>query len=81
MRLLVVSLLGVVAAMFLWNAGAGRIGAVNAMLLINLMPVITFAFRVFEGASFAASEIVGATMVVGALVANNLILRRRVTRG
>ena len=30
---------------------------------------------------FSHLEIVGATMVVGALVANNLILRRRVTRG
>jgi drug/metabolite transporter (DMT)-like permease len=76
-RLIYVSFGGVIVAMFLWNSGASRIGAVNAMLLINLMPVITFAFRAFEGVSFAASEIVGAAMVVGALVANNLYLRRR----
>ncbi|HRO62045.1 MAG TPA: DMT family transporter [Burkholderiaceae bacterium] len=76
-RLGYVSLLGVVFAMFLWNAGALRIGAVNAMLLLNLMPVITFAFRALEGASFAPSEILGGSIVVGALVANNLVLRRR----
>jgi drug/metabolite transporter (DMT)-like permease len=76
-RLAYVSLIGVIVAMFLWNSGAGLIGAVNAMLLVNLMPIITFAFRAFEGVSFAVSEIAGAAMVVGALVANNLFLRRR----
>ena len=76
-RLGYVSLIGVVLSMFLWNFGARRIGAVNAMLLLNLMPVVTFVFRAFEGASFVASEILGAAIVVGALVANNLSLRRR----
>jgi drug/metabolite transporter (DMT)-like permease len=76
-RLGYVSLIGVVLSMFLWNFGARRIGAVNAMLLLNLMPVVTFVFRAFEGASFVASEILGAAIVVGALVANNLYLRRR----
>ena len=76
-RLGYVSLIGVVFAMFLWNAGALRIGAVNAMLLLNLMPVITFAFRALEGANFVRSEILGGSIVVGALVANNLLLRRR----
>jgi len=76
-RLAYVSLIGVVLAMFLWNSGASRIGAVNAMLLINLMPVVTFAFRAIEGASFEISEIAGAAIVVGALVANNLYLRSR----
>jgi drug/metabolite transporter (DMT)-like permease len=75
-RLAYVSLLGVVLAMFLWNAGARRIGAVNAMLLLNLMPVITFGFRAIEGADFMRSEVLGAGIVVGALVANNLYLRR-----
>jgi hypothetical protein len=41
------------------------------------MPVVTFAFRAAEGASFVPSEIGGAAIVVGALVANNLYLRRR----
>ncbi|MCM5570504.1 DMT family transporter [Burkholderiaceae bacterium FT117] len=76
-RLAYVSLIGVVLAMFMWNFGARRIGAVNAVLLLNLMPVVTFAFRAAEGASFRTSEIVGAAIVVGALVANNLYLRRR----
>jgi drug/metabolite transporter (DMT)-like permease len=76
-RLAYVSVVGVVISMFLWNFGAKKIGAVNAMLMLNLMPVVTFAFRAAEGASFEVSEIVGAAMVVGALVANNLYLRYR----
>ncbi|MCL4743964.1 MAG: DMT family transporter [Burkholderiaceae bacterium] len=74
-RLAYLSVLGVLAAMFLWNAGLRRIGALNAMLLLNLMPVVTFAIRALEGASFVASELIGASMVVGALMSNNLYLR------
>lgn len=79
-ELLYVSFFGVVAAMFLWNAGNRRIGPLNTILLLNLMPVVTFAIRYVEGARFAASELVGAVLVVGALVANNLHERRRLQR-
>ncbi len=74
-RLAYLSVLGVLAAMFLWNAGLRRIGALNAMLILNLMPVVTFAFRAIEGATFVVSELAGAAMVVGALMSNNLYLR------
>ena len=74
-RLAYLAVLGVLAAMFLWNAGLRRIGALNAMLLLNLMPVVTFAFRAIEGATFFASELLGAAIVVGALISNNLYLR------
>ena len=74
-RLAYLALLGVVAGMFLWNAGSRRIGPLNAMLLLNLMPVITFTMRALQGATFRASELVGATVVVAALVSNNLYLR------
>ncbi len=80
-RLAYVSLAGVVVAMFLWNAGLQRTGPVNAMLVLNLMPVVTFAFRAAEGARFETIELVGAAVVVGALVANNLLLRRRAAGG
>ncbi len=79
-ELIYVSLFGVVAAMFLWNAGNRRIGPLNTILLLNLMPVVTFAIRHFQGATFAVSELAGAALVVGALVANNLYERRRQQR-
>jgi drug/metabolite transporter (DMT)-like permease len=70
-----VALLGVFLAMMLWNEGSRKIGALNAMLLLNLMPVITFGFRAAEGAIFERSELLGAAIVVGALVANNVYQR------
>jgi drug/metabolite transporter (DMT)-like permease len=70
-----VAVLGVFLAMTLWNEGARKIGPLNAMLLLNLMPVITFAFRALEGAQFEASELLGAAIVVSALVANNVYQR------
>ena len=66
---------GVVAAMLLWNFGNRRIGPQNATLLINLLPVATFAYRAAQGHRFAPVEITGAALVVTALVANNLFVR------
>lgn len=76
-RLGYLSVFGVFVAMFLWTVSSRQIGPLNATLLLNLMPVITFAFRALEGARFAPVEILGAGLVVAALVANNLYLRRR----
>jgi drug/metabolite transporter (DMT)-like permease len=61
--------------MILWNAGNRRIGALNAMLMLNLMPVIVFAIRFAQGQRFEAAELAGAGLVIGALIANNLYLR------
>jgi drug/metabolite transporter (DMT)-like permease len=66
---------GVIAAMLLWNFGNRRIGPQNATLLINLLPVATFAYRAAQGYEFAAIEVVGAALVVSALIANNVYLR------
>jgi drug/metabolite transporter (DMT)-like permease len=72
-----VAILGVFLAMMLWNQGVRKIGPLNAMLLLNLMPMITFGFRALEGASFERSELLGAAIVVSALVANNVYQRLR----
>lgn len=70
------AVLGVVVAMLLWNHGSARIGPLNAMLLLNLMPVVTYAIRVAQGAHFTWQEWAGAALVIAALVANNLYQRR-----
>lgn len=67
--------IGVLCSMLAWNFGIQRIGALNAMLLINLMPVAAFAVRALQGHQFARVEIAGAALVVAALAANNLYLR------
>lgn len=72
-----VSLLGVVVAMFLWNTGVRHLGALNAMLLLHLMPIITFAYRAWQGTPISAVELIGAAVVITALIANNIHVRRR----
>jgi len=69
------ALLGVLLSMLMWNAAARRLGALNAMLFLNAMPVVTFAIRAALGRQFVPIELAGVAMVVGALVANNLHLR------
>jgi drug/metabolite transporter (DMT)-like permease len=58
-----------------FNNGVKHLGALNAMLMLNLIPIIVFAIEAGLGRSFAAIEIGGAAVVIGALVANNLYLR------
>jgi drug/metabolite transporter (DMT)-like permease len=43
--------------------------------LSNLMPVVTFAVRSLQGQRFPPIEVFGALLVVGALAANNLLVR------
>jgi drug/metabolite transporter (DMT)-like permease len=75
-ELVYLTLGGIVIAMVCWNAGNQIIGALNTMLLVNLMPVVTFAFRFAQGARFEVIELAGAALVIGSLMANNLYLRR-----
>ncbi len=59
-----------------FNAGVKHLGALNAMLMINLVPVGVFAIEAALGRRYEAVEVVGAALVIGALIANNLYLRR-----
>ena len=74
-ELLYLAIAGVLISMLLWTYGTQRIGALNSSLLINFMPVATFAVRAWQGHAFAAVEVLGAATVVIALVANNIFLR------
>jgi drug/metabolite transporter (DMT)-like permease len=58
-----------------FNNGVKYLGALNAMLMLNLIPIIVFSIEAWLGRSFAALEIGGAAIVIGALVANNFYLR------
>jgi len=59
-----------------WNAGIQRVGPLDAVLLANLIPIVVFAIAALQGTRFAPVEVGGAALVIGALVANNLYLRR-----
>ncbi|MGH6885427.1 MAG: DMT family transporter [Geminicoccales bacterium] len=60
-----------------FNNGVKYLGALNTMLMLNLVPVIVFAIEAWLGRSYAALELAGAGVVIAALVANNLVLRRQ----
>jgi len=68
----IASVLGVLA----WNAGNRLIGVTNGMLFINFVPVTVFVIRIAQGHRFQPIEFVGAALVVGALIANNALVRR-----
>jgi drug/metabolite transporter (DMT)-like permease len=63
-----------------FNFSVKYLGPLNTMLMLNLVPVGVFAIEAALGRSFAAIELAGAAIVIGALVANNLFLRRSVPR-
>jgi drug/metabolite transporter (DMT)-like permease len=59
-----------------FNAGVKHLGALNMMLMVNLVPVGVFAIEAALGRRYESVELAGAVLVIGALVANNLYLRR-----
>jgi drug/metabolite transporter (DMT)-like permease len=58
-----------------FNNGVKHLGALNAMLTLNLVPIVVFAVEIGLGRNFSAIEIGGAALVICALAANNLYLR------
>jgi drug/metabolite transporter (DMT)-like permease len=58
-----------------FNAGVRSLGPLNAMLMLNFIPVGVFAIEAALGRSFTLIELAGAAVVIAALVANNLYLR------
>ena len=75
-ELLFLALFGVLFGMLAWNFGTRRIGPLNSMLLTNLMPVATFTYSALHGRAFENTELLGAGIVLCALIANNVYLRR-----
>ena len=68
----IASVLGVLS----WNAGNKIVGVTNGVLFINFVPVTVFAIRIAQGHRFQPIEFVGAALVIGALIANNVVARQ-----
>jgi drug/metabolite transporter (DMT)-like permease len=79
-QILYFSVCTVVLGVLGFNAGARALGPLNAILMLNLIPVGVFAIEAALGRSFALVELAGAAIVIAALVANNLYLRGTSTR-
>jgi drug/metabolite transporter (DMT)-like permease len=67
---------GAFVAVLTWNAAISAIGPQNAVLFSNLIPVTTFAIEIVKGYRPNVAELAGAGLTIGALVANNLLVRR-----
>ncbi|MET8231017.1 DMT family transporter [Micromonospora sp. NPDC005298] len=68
---------GAVIAVLAWNTGVQRLGAANAALFMNLVPVTTFAVQIARGYRPDPVELVGAAITIAALIAANLSTRAR----
>jgi drug/metabolite transporter (DMT)-like permease len=75
-QILYFSLCTVVLGVLGFNNAARRLGPLNTMLMLNVIPISVFGIEAALGRSFTAAEIIGALVVIAALVANNLYLRR-----
>lgn len=58
-----------------WNAGINGLGAINGILFVNLVPVISFVIGIYQGHTISTIEITGALLVIIALILNNLLMR------
>lgn len=72
--------IGVLIAMTCWNIGTRKLGPLNAMLFINLIPIVTFMVRYYQGYRFTWVELLGVGMVITALLTQNMVMRYRMAR-
>jgi drug/metabolite transporter (DMT)-like permease len=79
-QILYFSVCTVVLGVLGFNAGVRSLGPLNAMLMLNFIPLGVFAIEAALGRGFAPIELAGAAVVIAALVANNLYLRGTSTR-
>lgn len=64
-----------VLAVSCWSAGVTRMGALNSLLFMNMIPVSAFIIAALQGKAIHAMEIYGMCLVICALVANNVLPR------
>ena len=79
-QLAYVALVAAVVAVLCWNGATRALGAQDAVLFINLVPVTAFTIEAFRGHVPHGAELAGAALTLAALVANNLLGRRSARR-
>jgi drug/metabolite transporter (DMT)-like permease len=75
-QLAYVVIIGAVIAVLAFNEGVRRLGAPNASLFGNLIPIVTLAIAVAQGYRPAGLELVGIGVTLVALAGANLAGRR-----
>jgi len=79
-QLAYVVVIGALAAVLAWNEGVRRLGAPNAALFMNLVPVVAFMIAIVRGYHPDAPELGGAALTVAALMGANLASRQETRR-
>jgi drug/metabolite transporter (DMT)-like permease len=79
-QLIYIVVIGALAAVLAWNEGVRRLGAPNAALFMNLVPVVAFVIAIVRGYHPEVVELGGAALTVAALIGANLASRRQETR-
>ena len=79
-QFLYMSLVAGAIAVLSWNMGNKIITPVNAVLFMNVVPVVAFAVSALSGIVPTPVQLAGAAITVAALVMNNLYQRQRVQR-
>jgi drug/metabolite transporter (DMT)-like permease len=75
-QVIYVVVIGALIAVLAWNEGVKRLGAPNAALFMNLVPVVAFTIAIVRGYHPAGLELAGAAVTVAALVGANLAGRQ-----
>jgi drug/metabolite transporter (DMT)-like permease len=75
-QLAYIVVIGALAAVLAWNEGVRRLGAPNAALFMNLVPVVAFVIAIGRGYHPDAAELGGAALTVAALIGANLASRQ-----
>ena len=79
-QMLYVIAIGALAAVLCWNEGVRRLGAPNAALFMNLVPVVAFVIAIVRGYHPDGAELGGAALTVAALIGANLAARQETAR-
>lgn len=72
-----VILIGTVLALLTWNVGVRRLGAANASLFMNLVPLVALGIAVVQGYRPGPVELLGLVITVAAIVTANAVARPR----
>jgi drug/metabolite transporter (DMT)-like permease len=80
LELVYVVAMAAVVAVLAWNEGVRRLGAPNAALFMNLVPVVAFAIAVARGYRPVAVELLGGLLTLAALAGANLAGRQAIRR-
>ena len=80
-ELFFLTFVGILLSMLAWNFGTRRIGPVNATILMSCMPVAAYSYRVAQGYTLLITEVMGAVLVIIALIASSVYARHLEAQG